>query len=82
MTKVRQTFQISVTDVNCACAVFILFELSLKLTPPPLHVYNISNGPYGECVVEVIGKLVGWLFRIRLSGGRRDDLVVAIMLAT
>ena len=35
MTKVRQTFQISLTDVNCACAVFIRFELSLKLTPPP-----------------------------------------------
>ena len=35
ITKVRQTFQISLTDVNCACAVFIRFELSLKLAPPP-----------------------------------------------
>ena len=53
MTKARQTFQISVTDVNCACAVFIGFEPSLKLTPP--YPYNISNGHYGEYVVEVTG---------------------------
>ena len=66
---------------------FMRFELPLTPPPPPPpspHTHNISNGPYDQYVVEVIvrSKLIGWLFPIRLSGGRWDDLVVAIMLAT
>ena len=52
MTKVRQTFQISLTDVNYAImrVQFVLFELSL---PPPPASYNFSNGPDDQYVVEV-----------------------------
>ena len=57
MTNVRQTFQISLTDINCARAQFVRFELSGSNPPPPSHpAYNISiNGPYDQYVVEVRG---------------------------
>ena len=35
MTNVRQTFQISLTDINCARAQFVRFELSGSNPPPP-----------------------------------------------
>ena len=57
MTNVRQTFQISLTDINCARAQSVRFELSGSNPPPPPHpAYNISiNGPYDQYVVEVTG---------------------------
>ena len=64
MTKVRQTFQISLTDVNYAImrVQFVLFELSL--TPPPPASDNFSNGPDDQYVMEVTSicsQQAGWL---------------------
>ena len=53
MTKVRQTFQISLTDVNCVCAIYAVRTVSNPPPPTPLPRYNIfyiSNGPYDQFV--------------------------------
>ena len=49
MTKVGQTFQISLTDVNCECAIYVVRTVSNHHPTP----YNTSNGPYDQYVVEV-----------------------------
>ena len=54
MTKVKQTFQISLTEVNCVCAIYAVRTTSNPQHPPPPS-HNISNGPYDQYVVEVTG---------------------------
>ena len=44
MAKVRQTFRIGLTDVNCECAIYMVRTVSN---------INNSNGPYDKYVVEV-----------------------------